>query len=295
MKSLPLFLFVGLFLLRSPSLQAEPEEARFSFASIADCQYCNVEGKGVRKYSVSDKKLRSCVEHLNTLELSFVIHLGDFIDKDFESFDVVGPIFDDLKAPHHHVLGNHDFSVADDKKRMVPAKLGLENRYYMFQRKGWRFLALDGNDVSFHAWPKGSPEYKFAAQYYAEKEIKGPKWNGGLGAEQLDWLKSHLIEAESAQEKVILFCHFPVFPANAHNLWNAEEVVQLLEQYDCVKAYLNGHNHAGNYAEKNGIHYLTFKGMVDTVETSYSVIDVFGDRLESVGFGREPNRNMPLR
>ena len=66
------------------------------------------------------------MEHYNKLNLSFVVHLGDFIDRDFESFDKVVPIYNRLKAPHYHVLGNHDFEVADDKKALVPTKLGLK-------------------------------------------------------------------------------------------------------------------------------------------------------------------------
>jgi manganese-dependent ADP-ribose/CDP-alcohol diphosphatase len=73
--------------------EKEHLDANFSFGLIADCQYCNVVGKGQRKYSQSDQKLQSCVDQFNTMDLSWVIHLGDFIDKDWESFDVVDPIY----------------------------------------------------------------------------------------------------------------------------------------------------------------------------------------------------------
>ena len=89
--------------------------SKLSFGVIADFQYCDVENKEVRKYSISDRKLQSCVQHMNTMNLDFTVHLGDFIDKDWKSFDVVGPIYDQLKMPSYHVLGNHDFSVVDEK------------------------------------------------------------------------------------------------------------------------------------------------------------------------------------
>ena len=54
-------------------------------------------------------------------------HLGDFIDRDFMSFGKVVPIYNRLKAHHYHVLGNHNFSVTDDEKALVPAQLGLKN------------------------------------------------------------------------------------------------------------------------------------------------------------------------
>ena len=42
---------------------------------------------------------------------------------------------------------------------------------------------------------------------------------------------------------------------------------------------------------KNGIHYLTVHGMVETRESNaYAVVHVEGDRLEIDGRGREPDR-----
>ena len=61
-----------------------------------------------------------------------------------------------------------------------------------------------------------------------------------------------------------------------------------------MAAYINGHNHAGNYGEKDGIHYLTMKGMVDTLKNSYGVVEVYEDRLALNGFGRQENREMKL-
>jgi len=273
---------------------AADSSATFQFGVIADCQYCSDPGTGVRKYSMSVNKLQRCVDHFNTLDLDYVVHLGDFIDRDFESFDVVSPIFGQLKFPKYHVLGNHDFSVADDKKKDVPLKLGLSSRYYDFAVNGWRFVVLDGNDISFYAHPKNSPEHQEAVDYYERNKIDSPDWNGAVGPEQLAWLKKVLEQATDDSEKVVLYCHFPVYPKNIHNLWNAREIVDVIERFPCVKAYLNGHNHAGNYGIKNGVHYLTFQGMVDTEKTSYATVKVHEDRLEVTGYGREENRVLKI-
>ena len=115
-----------------------------------------------------------------------------------------------------------------------------------------------------------------------------------MGDNQLKWIESKLRDATKAKERVMLFCHFPAYPKNSHNLWNDRTLINLLARYPCVAAYLNGHNHAGNYAERDGIHYLTLKGMVDTEKTAYSVIEVYPDRLAVKGFGRETDRVMPL-
>jgi predicted phosphodiesterase len=276
------------------SNEKEHPDANFSFGLIADCQYCNVVGEGQRKYSQSDQKLQSCVDQFNTMDLSWVIHLGDFIDKDWESFDVVDPIYRQLTMPGHHVLGNHDFSVADSLKESVVKRMGLPSPYYHFESEGWRFVVLNGNDISFHAHPKESDQYKAAEEYYDENQITSPKWNGAIGPEQLVWMEETFKSANERGENVILFCHFPVFPENVHNLWNAGEVVSLIEQYPNVKAYINGHNHDGNYAQKNGVHYLTMKGMVDTEESSYGVMSVQQDSLVLTGTGREEDRVLEI-
>ena len=278
-----------------PFLVTETVAESFRIGVIADCQYCSDPGKGKRKYSLSEKKLQECIDHFNTMDLEYVVHLGDFIDRDFESFEVVGPIYRQLKMPHYHVLGNHDFSVEDSLKAKVPETMGMPSRYYDFALNGWRFIVIDGNDISFHAYPEGSVEHRAAEKYYEENKLSAPDWNGALGGEQMLWLKQTLDQAEQANEKVILYSHFPIFPENKHNLWNANEVVTLISGYRCVKAYINGHNHVGNYAGFGGVHYLTMKGMVDTTESAYAVIELTDDHLKVKGYGREGDRELKLR
>lgn len=280
---------------QNPNKLTQNSKSPFSIGIIADCQYCNVVGTGVRKYTKSKEKLAHCVAHFNTLDLSYTIHLGDFIDRDWESFDVVSPIYKKLQAPRYHVLGNHDFSVADEKKAVVYSKMEMPSPYYDFDVNGWRFIVLNGNDVSFHAYPTDSKEFKFATAYYEQNKLSSPKWNGAVGEKQLGWLKETLEKASKKKEQVIVYCHFPVYPENIHNLWNADQVIALMEQYNCVKGYINGHNHEGNYGIKNGIHYLTFKGMVDTDETSYGMLKIYADRMEVKGYGREENRILRIR
>lgn len=273
----------------------QDNEKSFSIGVIADCQYCADPGKGVRKYAASESKLSKCVDHFNSMDLDYVVHLGDFIDRDIKSFDVVSPIYNQLNMPKYHVLGNHDFSVLEREKKDIPKILGLPSKYYDFEVKGWRFIILDGNDVSFHAYPEDSEEFRKATDYYEKNEITSPKWNGAIGKKQISWLNNVLQNATKAGEKVVLYCHFPLFPENVHNLWNAREIMEIIENYSCVKAYMNGHNHEGNYGSKEGIHYLTLKGMVDTDETSLAVIHLNADHLKVTGFGREEDRVMKLR
>jgi len=298
---LPLFLPATALLALLGSISAAPDSAKdveedpaFVFGAIADCQYCDADSKN-RRYNLSPEKLRKCIADFNQQDLTHIVHLGDFIDRDWESFDVVLPIVGEAKAPVRFVLGNHDFSVADEFKSRVPERLGLSSRYYDFVIGKWRFLVLDSNDVSLYAYPEGSKKAKESEGIYEALGGDLPKYNGAVGKEQLAWIEAQLLEAEASGETVVLHAHHPVYPfSRGHNLWNDKELVALLEKHSCVAAYINGHNHNGAYGVKEGIHYLTLKGMVDTEETSYCIARVFSDRIEIRGTGRQEDFDLVI-
>ena len=273
------------------SINPEP----LTLGIIADCQYADKPTLGVRHYSMSDEKLKLCVDNFNTMHLDHVFHLGDFIDQERKSFEMVLPIIKQLNAEFTLVLGNHDFSVTEELKEKVPQIMGLKDRYFTLGIRGWKFIILDGNDVSLFAWPKESQEHNKAQEIHQRKYMNQPTYNGALGKDQMVWLKNQLEQAENQAEKVILLCHFPILPADAHVLWNSAEVLELISRYKCVKAWLNGHNHAGDYAEYQGIHFVTFKGMVDTQENSYATVHLQQNQLSVTGFGRETDMVLMLK
>ncbi|HEX9792499.1 MAG TPA: metallophosphoesterase [Planctomycetota bacterium] len=290
-----LFLALPLVVLSIVGILGNREARTVVLGAIADCQYADQPDGGQRLYRRSPDKLRAAVADLNGRDLDLVLHLGDFIDKDWASFDVVAPIYDQLKAPHHHVLGNHDFSVEDARKPEVPARLGLKSRYYALREGSWRFLALDSNDLSTYAWPAGSAELEASLAWYAEHGNGAAQWNGAVGPEQLAWLEAQLVEAAAAGDRVVVSSHHPVYPDAGHNLWNAAAVRELLLRYPCVKLYLSGHNHNGDYAEIDGLHFLTLHGMVDTEATSYAVLTLGMEWIEVDGVGRTPDRRLTIR
>src|SRR5687767_13268815 len=91
----------------------------------------------------------------------------------------------------------------------------------------------------------------------AAKVRQAKPWNGGLSAAQMSWLVRTVGAAHAARRKVIILAHHPVFPANEHNLWNADEVLALIDRQPAVVAWINGHNHAGAFGERNGVPYVT--------------------------------------
>ncbi|MDH5400364.1 MAG: hypothetical protein OEX02_19575, partial [Cyclobacteriaceae bacterium] len=97
-------------------------------------------------------------------------------------------------------------------------------------------------------------------------------------------------------EQVILFCHFPIGPDDAHNLLNDVEVRAVLEKYDHVVAWLNGHNHKGHFERKNNQYFITLPGMVETEDTNaWGVVTLYPDSLIVSGSGRTPDLNLPIK
>jgi hypothetical protein len=270
----------------------------FSFGVIADAQYCDCEPAIGRYYRNSTQKLADALQSLHQHELAFILDLGDLIDRDFQSFDDILKVYEQSKFRVYRTLGNHDFSVADAQKSRVANRLGLDQAaYYDFVYLGWRFIILNGNEISTYAHPEGSAEVKAAAEKLAKMERNGAvnarPWNGGISQQQLAWLESKLEAAQQEKQRVIISNHFPVYPEDSHNLWNDREVVNLLTRFPQVVAYFNGHNHAGNYGQKEHVHFLNFTGMVETEgQNTFAAVEVYPDHLKVRGYGREGSRKM---
>ena len=268
---------------------------------IADCQYCDCDysERWGNDYRQAVPRLKEAVAHFNTKEVAMVFHLGDFIDRDFSSYAKIKPIINQLEMPTQFVLGNHEFSVADSLKDDVLKTLGMQDPYYSIQMDEWLFIVLDGTDISPYR-SNDSVQIAFAnAQMKTYEKMGRPQakpWNGALGSKQMKWLDAQLSVADQRELNAIVLAHFPVLPVSALNLWNDTEVVQLLDRHLSVKAYFNGHHHPGNYAQSNGIHYVTFQAMVlGKKETAYSVVELSEEAINIKGHGREPNRGLKIK
>lgn len=274
--------------------------AGFEIGLVADAQYADIEAKGTRFYRASIGRLGEAVEHFNGRDLAFCAHLGDLIDQQWKSFDEITKPLATSRHRFHHLLGNHDFDVLDELKPRVPERLAMKQRYSSFAHRGFQFVILDTNDVSTYAHRAGSPEHVAATKELervtAAKAAQAQPWNGGIGAAQLAWFDRTCAEARTAERKVIVLAHHPVAPANIHNVWNDAAVLAVIDPHPHVVAWLNGHNHAGNFAERNGVPYVTMQGMVETpATTAFATARILPDRMVLTGHGREPSRELVFR
>lgn len=271
-----------------------------TFGLITDAQYADADPNGERHYRESLPKLKTAVAWLAKQNLPFTLHLGDLIDRDFTAFGPVLPLLAGLGHPVWHLLGNHDYTVADGEKCRVVSTLGMPRDYYQFRHSGARFVMLDTNDHSVYKYPRGSPpdleSEAVLAKLVAEKAGNARPYNGGVSGIQLAWLERELSAADAAGEPVILCGHHPLLPEDGHHLWNNGAVIALIDQHPCVRAFFNGHNHAGAEVIRNGVPYITFKSILHEPRVNaFSAVRLFADRLEIQGNGREASRVIPLR
>ena len=273
---------------------------RLRFGLITDAQYADAEPKGERHYRATPEKLKAAVADLAARKLPFTLHLGDFIDRDFKSFATLLPLLEPLGHPVFHLLGNHDYELDDAEKSRVVQTLDMPHDYYTFRRNGVRFLMVDTNSLSVYKHPSGSPG-NLAGKSALErlKDDKKPNAqasNGGIDDAQLAWMARELQAASAAGEIVLVCGHHPLLPAAGHQMWNPQPVLDLLLKHSCVKAWLNGHNHAGDYELHRGLHCVTFRSILHQPETNaWATVAVHDDRLVIEGYGREVSRDLPFR
>lgn len=280
--------------------------APLRIALMADCQYADVDAKDPklgRQYVHSPQKLADAVRQVSETKPHLAVHLGDLIDRDFASFGVVSPIFDTLGCPRFHIAGNHDYAgVADADKGKVRAVLRMpDSGWYEVRVEGWRLIFLESNEVGLMRFAAGSPEYVAAkAEMSRRRSAKPPvisaqEWNGGLGDTQRAWLADRLDAARAAGERAVIFCHQPVRADDMHSLWDSAETLALIAPYrGTLVAWINGHDHAGDYRVVDGIHHWNLKGMVETRENTFAVATFHPDRIDVRGYGREPSRVLRL-
>jgi hypothetical protein len=259
---------------------------------VADPQYANKPAAGKRHYRESLWKLGEAIDTFNYYQVDFVQNLGDIIDADWESYDAILPIYDKLMPgiENHQLLGNHDFAIDSARLSDLLGKLSMPDYYYAYTKNDWRFIVLDATDYSYYSNLLHQRTGNRIDYYYEKTRGKSNNhlWNGAVGVEQQNWLKQELDSANLLSQKVIIFSHLPLRPLDdPHNLWNDFEIIDLIENSSNVVAFINGHNHSGSYVFKNGIHYITLCGMVDTMISSYGILEFYQDSLVLRGYGNQ--------
>lgn len=257
----------------------------------------------VREYSKVILKTASAVQHLNAHGLVAALHLGDIIDgnvtleQTHDDLQQTLNVLSELKVPVMHVLGNHCLDAGRD---YLTEKLGLVKKgsyYYEDISNLWRIIVLDTVDVSI---TRGEDhEYRRLAEEYLEthaEDANAQEYNGGLGPAQLEWL-GRVLEETKKQGKYAIVCgHLPILEEAAVAkllVWDGERLEKILVDSGVVKAYFCGHHHEGGYAQREGIHHVTFEAILDSEDDgAVGVVELGNHSIVINGVGKLSSRNL---
>jgi len=240
------------------------------FGIVTDAHFADVDARGSRYYRESMAKMTECVALMNEQKVDFLLELGDFKDQGTPAreqetrqyLSTIEKVFRQFQGPRYHVLGNHDvdsLSKAQFLATIENSGITKEATYYTFETKSVHCLVLDAN-------------YSADGKDYSHGRFNWTDTN--IPPQELDWIRKDLA---STSKPVIVFIHQQLDGTGSHTVKNATEVRHILQESKRVLAVFQGHNHAGQYSQIEGIHYYTLKAMVEGSEkenNSFAIVEM---------------------
>jgi 3',5'-cyclic AMP phosphodiesterase CpdA len=246
----------------------------------------------------------ACLEQVHALDdpPDLILNGGDLVmdavEADWERASVQFDLWDRVSREHCrlpvvHCLGNHDIwgwhrrsgCVGDEPlfgKRLAMERLGLAERYYRFDRAGWRFLTLDSISRG------GADDFE-----------------ARLDPEQVEWLEAELA-ATPAETPILVLSHAPLLgggslfftgtPGDRERTGNwvvpgswlhidARALHDLFLRHSNVRLCLSGHTHLQDRVEYNGINYINggavsgrwWRGNYHHTPPGFGIVDLYDD------------------
>lgn len=255
-------LTAGTGLLPSAPLTLENKKPSVTLAFLTDVH--------VKPTEVAQTGMRKAFRHVNSLnnKPDFVLNGGDAImdamaaDKEAtqEQWDVWNLILkEENRLPIYHIIGNHDvwgWQLKDETVKQDPLydkawavkQHRMPDRFYAFEKKGWKFIILDSTQQN------------------------GSGYIARLDEEQLSWLETELKAASSDQHiciashiPIVSFCSAMFFDDHLPNGdWklsrvllhvDARKIIQLFAGYKNIRCCLSGHIHLQDMVTYKNVHY----------------------------------------
>jgi len=182
----------------------------------------------------SEVRLRTFLDSMEQAKPDFIVELGDFVTP-APQYQPLMDIWSAYSGEKYHVIGNHEMDGGYGLEQVLVHRK-LASSHYHFEKNGFHFLVLDGNDKKF-------PEQTGYRNY--------------IGPEQQAWLKETL---SGLNGPIIIFSHQAISPIGGMD--NAEEIRAIFEDHNTqhpespVLASFNGHLHYDAATEVNGIWYI---------------------------------------
>ena len=262
---------------RVPTPTAKPSQSPlFSFGVIADVQWADAEDgynydrTVVRRYRGAFRTLERAVDWWNSLKERpyFIAQLGDILDgvnvglgQSESALEAALAALRSAPCPAVNLVGNHELYNFDRAQLSEAAFLKHGDReYYSFSpHDDWRFVVLDPYQIALIGHSQDDPRRRAAVELIGHKNPSvdpsgsGGEWfknvqgydrrfvpyNGGLGAEQLAWLRAELAAAAAASERVVIMCHVILHPracGGGTMVWDYPEVLEVLRSEEAAGA-----------------------------------------------------------
>lgn len=267
--------------LASPCLLAATDrKPALSFGAVTDIHYADKETRGTRFYRESLAKLEAALAHLDRRSPSFVVELGDLIDRtesveeEISFLRRIDEVYGNLSCDRHYVFGNHCIDTLTKEEFL--ANSGAKAPHYSFDSGDFHFVVLDACYRS-----DGIPYGRNNADW---KDCNIPE-------SELAWLADDL---KAASRPTIVFAHQRLDGEGAHFVNNAAEVRRVLSDSGDVLAVFQGHSHKNEYSQHAGIHFCTLVAVVEgsgPESNGASFVSLFEDRsIRIEGFLRQEDR-----
>lgn len=232
-----------------PQLLPEPEDGLiFRFAATGDPQL------GFTSIETDKARFAHATDQINRSGAELTLMLGDMVHfKDnLDAYTSMQELVKRFDKPYHYVRGNHE----------VPElflKYFYRKLHYSVVHEGIRFVVIDaeGNHV-------------------------------GMSDEQLDWIESEFIAAETAEEDIVIALHVSPWENNErgrgkyNQIGKGRDRLRELMKKHKVLLSLSGHYHRALWhAREEETHYLTLGGtaLVKAGGVAWCMFDVYPDRI----------------
>lgn len=183
----------------------------------------------------ADERLQDFINAANKRELDYIIQLGDFC-RPYDYNKSFLDVWNSYQGEKYHVIGNHDMD-GGFKRSQAMEYWGMESNYYSFNKKGFHFVVLDGNDPNPKPWSG---------------------YNRYIAEEQLRWLKDDL---EQTNLPTVIFSHqsLEFEDEGVDNMVQVRallEVINMKAGFQKVLCCISGHSHTDFATKINDIYYV---------------------------------------
>lgn len=262
---------------------------KVKFAVIGDCHHSKRGNYSTRDCLGARKQLQKIIDTTNTYELDFVLSLGDMGDGfDMSETPEMLEVYAGSVNPVKFTIGNHDLCTRNDEEH---AKfVGMPAPFYDYEIKNYKFVVLNAFEQSRYS-PADSENRKVYEKFVEENQwLRFQPWPGLMTEESWQRLENILTDATAKNMNIILFSHVPTLGfAGEHPARLPEHIrmIELLDRFPNVRAYISGHCHGGGLSVRNGVMHKTLRSVCDHPEPTACIFEADDTSIIISGIGNE--------